>query len=427
MHLRRIQVENWRMLEKVDWDLGTTGDRSWHVIVGPNGSGKSTLLRAISLGLLGTELSEQMDPNIKGLLAEGSEHAIVGIRAVSTSGFDRQLGEWRDGTPIDIALGLRIRNINGSRELAKAARSVKRVTSTVWNGDDSLGWYSASIGANRRFRGNDTTLVRYFAGRSKIIRNLTLFYEEISLEGALDWIRSLEDSTSPDYNPELLLRIAATLNMPGILPFGVRVNSLGKSNKLTAPDGTVVNLDAMSEGFKSLFAIVFEVLRGMAEVYGPDRLFDDAAPSVVAPGVVLVDEIDSHLHPEWQREIGGALTEAFPRVQWIVTTHSPFVAQHAIEGTILRLPAPDEDEEAIVLKGEEYRKAVYGDVTDSLDSIAFSVGQTRSDEAQALLMELAGLNVASRHEALSSSDRARQKELLKLFPEVEQRLPVIQL
>jgi len=56
------------------------------------------------------------------------------------------------------------------------------------------------------------------------------------------------------------------------------------------------------------------------------------------PGVVLIDEIDVHLHPEWQRAIGVWLQEHFPRIQFIVTTHSPLVCPAANHGRIYHLP-----------------------------------------------------------------------------------------
>jgi predicted ATP-binding protein involved in virulence len=52
------------------------------------------------------------------------------------------------------------------------------------------------------------------------------------------------------------------------------------------------------------------------------------------PAVVLVDEIDLHLHPRWQREIMGYLTERFPNTQFIATAHSPLIVQAAADANI---------------------------------------------------------------------------------------------
>lgn len=55
------------------------------------------------------------------------------------------------------------------------------------------------------------------------------------------------------------------------------------------------------------------------------------------PGIVLIDELDLHLHPEWQRQVVETLRDLFPQIQFITTTHSPFVVQAAREGEVLVL------------------------------------------------------------------------------------------
>jgi predicted ATP-binding protein involved in virulence len=55
------------------------------------------------------------------------------------------------------------------------------------------------------------------------------------------------------------------------------------------------------------------------------------------PGIVLIDEIDLHLHPRWQRHVMDDLRRLFPEVQFIATTHSPFIVQTAREGELLSL------------------------------------------------------------------------------------------
>ena len=67
-------------------------------------------------------------------------------------------------------------------------------------------------------------------------------------------------------------------------------------------------------------ALVLDLTRRLAQA-NPELV----APASEAEAVVLVDEIDLHLHPKWQRQIVRNLTTAFPRCQFIVTTHSPLV------------------------------------------------------------------------------------------------------
>lgn len=55
------------------------------------------------------------------------------------------------------------------------------------------------------------------------------------------------------------------------------------------------------------------------------------------PGVVLIDELDLHLHPKWQRQVVGDLKKIFPKVQFVATTHSPFIIQSLDEGELMTL------------------------------------------------------------------------------------------
>ncbi len=105
------------------------------------------------------------------------------------------------------------------------------------------------------------------------------------------------------------------------------------------------------------------------------------------PGVVLVDEIDTHLHPTWQRQIGLWFCQYFPKLQFIVTTHSPLVCQAAEYGTVWRLPAPGSDLTGGRVEGIEFQRLVYGNILEALDTDLFGVDVTRSETSREKLQE----------------------------------------
>ena len=80
-------------------------------------------------------------------------------------------------------------------------------------------------------------------------------------------------------------------------------------------------LDAMSDGARSVISMAADIAYRMA------RLNPDLGEEVTlkTPGVILIDEVDMHLHPSWQQTVVNDLRKAFPSVQFIVTTHSPQV------------------------------------------------------------------------------------------------------
>lgn len=92
-----------------------------------------------------------------------------------------------------------------------------------------------------------------------------------------------------------------------------------------------IDIAQMSDGERALFAMVIDLCRRL--VLANPALHDP----LQGAGVVLIDEIELHLHPTWQREVIEKLRTTFPRVQFVVTTHSPFVIQSVHSGAELVL------------------------------------------------------------------------------------------
>lgn len=93
--------------------------------------------------------------------------------------------------------------------------------------------------------------------------------------------------------------------------------------------GTVLSFEQLSEGYKSILIFVSDLL------FRLNRTAKHGQNPTELAGVVLVDEIDLHLHPKWQRVIIGKLRILFPNIQFIFSTHSPTIVQGASEDAIL--------------------------------------------------------------------------------------------
>lgn len=85
----------------------------------------------------------------------------------------------------------------------------------------------------------------------------------------------------------------------------------------------ILNLSQLSDGEQRLFSLFVDIARELTRWDGFDRNIGEGE------AIVLIDEIDVHLHPKWQRQIVPLLEDLFPRCQFIATTHSPFVIQSA--------------------------------------------------------------------------------------------------
>ncbi|AKT41671.1 AAA family ATPase [Chondromyces crocatus] len=100
-------------------------------------------------------------------------------------------------------------------------------------------------------------------------------------------------------------------------------------------NGTSIPFDALSDGQRNLIAVAADIAWRATQL---NPHLGAAAPSE-ATGVVLIDEVDLHLHPAWQWRVLEDLTRTFPRIQFVVTTHSPQVMSSAPAGSVLQLDA----------------------------------------------------------------------------------------
>lgn len=98
-------------------------------------------------------------------------------------------------------------------------------------------------------------------------------------------------------------------------------------------NGERFSFDNLSDGYRNMLAIVADIAHRTARLN--PQLLDEAA--IKTPGIVLIDEVDLHLHPKWQRHVLNDLRKAFPKIQFIVSTHSPFIIQSLKPGEVIDL------------------------------------------------------------------------------------------
>jgi predicted ATP-binding protein involved in virulence len=95
----------------------------------------------------------------------------------------------------------------------------------------------------------------------------------------------------------------------------------------------LIPFDSLSDGYRNMVAMVADIAYRTARL-NPHHGQDAAKET---EGVVLIDEIDLHLHPKWQRQVVNDLQKAFPKLQFIATTHSPFIIQSLEPGEVIDL------------------------------------------------------------------------------------------
>lgn len=113
--------------------------------------------------------------------------------------------------------------------------------------------------------------------------------------------------------------------------------------------GTAAPWQELSDGFHVYLALVADIARRAVILNEQDG---GDAPALVE-GVVMIDEIDLHLHPRWQRVVLDGLREAFPRLQFVVTTHSPQVLSSAENRQVRRLVNGSLQDQGVYVEGRD--------------------------------------------------------------------------
>lgn len=395
MRLKRLRLTNYRGFEALDVDL----DRTLTVLVGVNGAGKSSVLHAIAAhqgwllsvydrrrsaagldlnrrdvraGAPGAEIVTwdehggydfafrvwigEGDPNWQGLFLEGSSSELVraeGRPFLFLFGTDRRVGS------------AAVRDLGGDPQDVESQRV----------GEDE-GLVAPSAGYAR--------FVEWFKEREDVenerrVRARDFSVEDVQLRAVRGAIETL---------------------MPGFA--NLRIERDPAPAMVMTKGGREFRLDQLSDGERNLIALAGDLARRLM-VAGRD----DGSPREVA-GVVLIDEVEQHLHPAAQREVLPRLMKAFPKVQFVVTTHSPQVLSSVPAGSVVllkdfrayRLDHPTEGRDSNAILRE-----VFGvperpeEEVEAIAAIRALIDDDRLDEARSKLAALA-LKLSERDQAV---------------------------
>lgn len=241
-----------------------------------------------------------------------------------------------------------------------------------------------------------------------------MFSESASLAEADSWLRNLKyKKLEGNRQATETLNVVLDLINDDFLPNQISVDRVDSDGLwLKDREGNKLSWSDMSDGYRAALALLTDILRHMINAHGTDDLTGrdaDGCLFLKPSGVVLIDEIDAHLHPEWQREIGFWLKKRFPNIQFIVTSHSPLICQAADPNGLFVLPEPGSDEPARALTPEEYQEVISSRPDTILRSAAFGLQNTRSPVAVEARSAFADLRTKQR-----AGGKLTQAELVEL-------------
>lgn len=306
-YIQRIEISNYKAITQLSLELPGpfTGEAPieavipsktdptprmmapWMVLLGENGTGKSTVLQAVALALVGKPLAEQyrlrpaklLHRTPTGRATQGSVKVWLSDQAKPVEvRFDDQTFRFYNRPAVS---SLYVRGFGATRLLPK--------------------------GEDRPFPSDNLPQMD--------VENL--FDPFDPLFDAEKWLPGLDesrfDSLALTYKDILGLEDLKVKEDPAAQVMKTFQRS-GESILVTDPFGVQVGLDELSDGYQSVLALATDIVAGVQE-----RLTDFRN----APGIILIDEIGANLHPRWRMTFVKSLRSAFPRMQFIVTTHEP--------------------------------------------------------------------------------------------------------
>lgn len=308
------------------------------VFYGVNGAGKSSTLRGIAL-LFSNIISRVTDSQIRQQLTFEAEDVRFGASEL------RVYGQFRFDDESDHRYGFSYRRGKmGKRGRKKDSDEFASLFSELYFSDNAGLPIFAYYGVNRTVLDIPLSIkTRRDFGKIAAYQNSI---GRTDFQTFFEWFRNQEDIENQEKvnrgdleykDPSLeAVRTAIYSMMPEISNLKIRRSPL---KMCATKNGKTFFIEQLSDGEKCTMAMLGDIARRLAI----------ANPGVENPllggGIVLIDEVDLHLHPSWQRKIAGMLRDTFPNIQFILTTHSPQVLGELYKGyKIFELTQNDEGE-----------------------------------------------------------------------------------
>ncbi|MEY3443784.1 MAG: hypothetical protein RLZZ519_2065 [Bacteroidota bacterium] len=422
VYFLELELENVRCFgEKVKIDLRDPKDPQkparWTVLVGENGVGKTTVLRSLVSVAPFPRLSNGGGVNAKSYIPgdwkfthlwdsarnERDAHCrpLLGLFPNLTSD---QIG---DSQTFDFTLFPRSSGDDISTlEFTELPIGFDHATFPVIGYGASRHMSTAGISENP----NEKT-------------NLSLFQDDVPLINAEElWLQTDygNKSAAPITNASLSdkVHLIFTKLLPDVSGLqAVRGVGLGWNVEVETPYGWV-KMKNLSLGYRTMTSWVVDF------AYKLFLLYPNSINPLEEPAICLVDEIDLHLHPKWQRKIMDFLTHTFPNTQFIVTAHSPLMVQASAEANIVLLKREGDhvvvENDPIVVKNwsvDQILASVFG-VSPRLEATEMAMAKRRGLASQSSLTaeEQAELFQLDRQlEGYSVYETADQREAVSLL------------
>lgn len=440
MRIDHLRIHNFKGFEDRSFDFPRSLDSptpgSFHVLIGENGSGKSTALDALAVAL---GIWHVASPSAGWRSIDPEEARLIRVQEGDQVRFDPSPSP-----------GISVQGQIDGHSLRWTRENKEFSSKTVNTGaKEALDTIKLLLDRALEEKGVSLPVIAYYgAGRAwlagrdrkgtkdidlKKTSRFDAYYH--SLDGQIRhqainrWFlfETVENFQRGEKRTSTLAVEEAVLSC---VPGATRLRFDGDRKEIVLEIGdSEIPFYSLSDGQRSMVSMVADI--AIKAVTLNPHLGENAAKE--SAGVVLIDELDLHLHPKWQREVVEHLRNAFPYIQFIGTTHSPFVIQSARPGEVISLDGEitvDDYSGASIEDIAEHVQGVespqisvaakrLGEATETYVSLLRSKDKGAPEklanaeaefrEAQSLYTTEPGLSALLKLEALAAEEAAKQK------------------
>lgn len=340
MKIETIELKNFRCFDEKTFHF----DESMTVIIGNNTSGKTSLLEAISVAMGGFLLG--IPNSYAGVTKQAHSRNISNddVRRFFAKG--KEVIQTEFSSPIYVEATGKINDDN-----VKWGRSLDKLGARTKNAGCKAIQKKAANLYKKSINDGSTTLPilmhygtgRLWAGQNTNIKKLTTtntalgYYYSLKSDAQnkllMPWIQKMHE-ISRDRDQRLSILECVYDTILAFIPNSERCYFSREYNELTLVfNGKEFPFSLLSDGQRNVISLIGDIAMRCAHLN--QHLGINAARKT--PGIVLVDELDTNIHPTWQKLLIPKLKEYFKNIQFIVTTHSPFVIQSLKGGKIIDL------------------------------------------------------------------------------------------
>lgn len=366
VYLDRIELKNFKCFSDLTLKLpkysDDTSSEPWLVFLGENGVGKSSVLKAIALALMGQKYLDTLGLKVRSLLKYGKQKGHIRV-------YGKGKGEFYEIT---------------------YNKKENKIVSNIQHPPAFLIGYGSTrllpIG-NLQPEQNHPNYIK--------VKNL--FDASISLSDAKNWFLNA--------NLKTFNQVSRSLKSLLMLDDedSIRRSKVNKEIFIKYHQtGDIVNIDHLSDGYKSVFAIAIDMIHTLSK---------ENSVYSLAEGIVLVDEVGTHLHPRWKMEVIERLRGTFPKIQFIITTHEPLCLRGIIDNEVVVLRR---DEENAIVAITDLPSPSSLRVDQLLTSKYFGLNSTMDAKTEADFNEY--------YQLLAKGKSERNKDDIKRIKELKEKI-----